>query len=66
MVTYIIILTLFLLGVFFSSRQVPAPVTKSEVPEAVSQKREPEREAQAGEPATEKVEVFYMGIKISQ
>ena len=64
-----IILTLSLLGAFFSFRQVPTPVTKSEVPEAVSQKREPEREVQAGESATEKeekIEMFYMGIKISQ
>jgi len=64
-----IIITLFLLGAFFSSRQVPVPVTKSEVPEAVSQKREPEKEVQARKPATEKkekTEIFYMGIKISR
>lgn len=64
-----IIITLFLLGAFFSSRQVPAPVTKSEVPAAVSQKREPEKEIQARKPATEKkekTEIFYMGIKISR
>ena len=64
-----IILTLYLFGAFFSSRQAPAPVAKSEVPEAVSQKREPEKEVRAGEPATEKkekTEVFYMGIKISR
>ena len=77
-----VILTLFLFGVFLSSRQVPAPVTTSEVPKAVSQKQEPEKELQAvkrphpiaqeiqtEEPTTEKketAEVFYMGIKISQ
>ena len=64
-----IILTLYLFGAFFGSRQVSAPVTKSEVPEAVSQKREPEKEVRAGEVATEKkekTEVFYMGIKISR
>ena len=64
-----IIITLFLLGAFFSSRQVPAPVTKSEVPEAVSQKREPEKEVQPREPAMEKkekTEMFYMGINISR
>ena len=64
-----IVLTLFLFAAFFSSRQVPAPVTTSEVPEAVLKKREPEKEVQAEEPATEKkekTEVFYMGIKISR
>lgn len=64
-----IILTLYLFGAFFSSRQVLAPVTNLEVPEAVLQKREPEKEVRAGEPATEKkekTEVFYMGIKISR
>lgn len=77
-----IILTLFLLGAFFSSIQVPAPVTKSEALKAASQKPEPEKELetakkpdsitqeiQTGEPITEKkqkTEVFYMGIKISQ
>ena len=77
-----IILTLFLLGAFFSSLQVPAPVTKSEALKAVSQKRELEKELQAvkkpdsitqeiqtGESITEKkqkTEVFYMGIKISR
>ena len=77
-----IILTLFLLGAFFSSRQVPRPVTRSEAPKAVSQKRELEKELQTvkrpdsttqeirtGEPITEKKErkeMFYMGIKISQ
>lgn len=64
-----IILTLFLLGAFFSSRQMLAPVTKLEVPEAVSQKRESEKEVQARESATEKeekTEMFYMGIKISR
>lgn len=61
-----IILTLFLLGAFFSSLQVPAPVAKLEVPEAVSQKREPEKEVQVREPAAEKKEMFYMGIKISR
>ena len=70
-----IILTLFLLGAFFSSLQVPAPVTKLEVPEAVSQKRELEKglqtvkrpdsitqEIKTGEPITEKKEkkeMFY-------
>ena len=56
-------------GAFFSSLQVPAPVTKSKVPEAVSQKREPEKEVRAEEPVTEKKEkkeMLYMGIKISQ
>ncbi|MXZ48257.1 MAG: hypothetical protein F4Z13_03240 [Candidatus Dadabacteria bacterium] len=77
-----IILTLFLLGAFFGSLQVPAPITKSEVPEAVSQKRESEKELQLAKrpnsitreiktekPITEKKEkkeMFYMGIKISQ
>ena len=64
-----IALTLFLFAAFFSSRQVPAPVTMSEVPEAVLKKGEPEKEVQAREPATEKkekTEVFYMGIKISR
>ena len=74
-----IILTLFLLGAFFSSLQVPAPVTKSEALKAVSQKPEPGKklqtvkkphlttqEAQIEEPATEKKEMFYMGIKISR
>ena len=64
-----IILTLFLFGVLFSFRQVPAPVAKSEVPGAISQKREPEKEVQAGGLATEKkekTEMFYMGIKISR
>ena len=64
-----IVLTLFLFAAFFSSRQVPAPVTMSEVPEAVLKKGEPEKEVQAEELATEKkekTEVFYMGIKISR
>ena len=64
-----IILTLYLFSAFFSFRQMPAPVTKSEVPKAVSQKREPEKEVRAGDAATEKkekTEVFYMGIKISR
>lgn len=77
-----VILTLFLLGAFFSSIQVPAPVTKLEAPEAVSQKLNPEKELetaknpdsiaqeiQTGGPITEKkqkTEVFYMGIKISR
>ena len=69
-----VILTLFLLGAFFSSMQVPVPVTKSEALKAVSQKPEPEKELEAveiktGEPITEKkqkTEVFYMGIKISR
>ena len=74
-----IILTLFLLGAFFSSLQVPAPVTKSEAPKTVSQKPEPEKElqtvkkphltaqeAQTGKSTTEKKEMFYMGIKISR
>lgn len=77
-----IILTLFLLGAFFSSIQVPVPVTKSEVPEAVSRKPEPGEELQtvkiprsiAREVQTEKVTVekkeeterFYMGIRISR
>ena len=64
-----IILTLYLFGAFFSSRQVPTTVTMSEVPEAVLKKGEPEKEIQAEEPATEKkekTEVFYMGIKISR
>ena len=74
-----IILTLFLLGAFFSSLQVPAPVTKLEALKAVSQKPEPEKElqtvknphltaqeAQAGKSTTEKKEMFYMGIKISR
>ena len=77
-----IILTLFLLGAFFSSIQVPAPVTKSEALKAVSQKPESEKELetakkpdsiaqeiQTGEAITEKkqkTEVFYMGIKISR
>ena len=71
-----IILTLFLLGAFFSSLQMPAPVTKPEALKAVSQKPEPEKELQAvkkphsmEEPITEKkqkTEVFYMGIKISR
>ena len=63
-----IVLTLFLFAAFFSSKQVPAPVTMSGVPETVLKKREPEKEVQAGELATEKKEkpeVFYMGIKIS-
>ncbi len=77
-----IILTLFILGAFFSSIQVPAPVTKSEALKAVSQKPEPEKELetakkpgsitqeiQTWEPIREKKqkeEMFYMGIKISQ
>ena len=64
-----IALTLFLFAAFFSSRQVPASVTKSKAPEAVLKKGEPEKEIQAEEPATEKkekTEVFYMGIKISR
>ena len=74
-----LILALLFLGAFFSSLEVPAPVTKSEVPEAISRKREPERElqavkrphltaqeAQAGKSTTEKKEMFYMGIKISR
>lgn len=77
-----VILTLFLFGVFLSSRQVQAPFTMSEVPKAVSLKREPEKELQpvkrphsivqeiqTRKPKTEKnekAEVFYMGIKISQ
>ena len=65
-----IVLTLFLLGAFFfSSRQVPPPVTKSEIPEAISQKQEPKEDLQTGKPTTEKkekTEVFYMGIKISR
>ncbi len=69
-----VILTLFLLGAFFSSIQVPAPVTESEALKAVSQKPKPEKELQAveiktREPITEKkqkTEVFYMGIKISR
>ena len=77
-----IILTLFLLGAFFSSIQVPAPVTKPGALKAVSQKLEPEKELetakksgsitqeiQTGGPITEKkqkTEVFYMGIKISR
>ena len=74
-----IILTLFLLGAFFSSLQVPAPVTKSEALKAVSQKPEPKKElqtvktphltaqeAQTGKSTTEKKEMFYMGIKISR
>ena len=77
-----IILTFFLLGAFFSSIQVPAPVTKSEALKAISQKPEPEKELetakkpgsitqeiQTGGPITEKkqkTEVFYMGIKISR
>ena len=78
-IPFAIILTLFLLGAFFSSLQVPAPVTKSEALKAVSQKLEPEKElqivknphltaqeAQAGKSITEKKEMFYMGIKISR
>ena len=42
-----LILALLFLGAFFSSLEVPAPVTKSEVPEAISRKREPEKELQA-------------------
>ncbi len=77
-----IIITLFLLGAFFSSRQVPAPVTRSEVPKAVLQKPEPEKELQTVKrpdsitqevktvetitEKKEKKEIFYMGIKISQ
>ena len=74
-----IILTLFLLGAFFNSLQVPAPVTKSEVPKTVLQKPESEKElqtvkkphltaqeAQTGKSTTEKKEMFYMGIKISR
>ena len=77
-----IILTLFLIGAFFSSLQVPAPVTKPKVLKAVSQKPEPEKELQTvkrldsntqdittGKPITEKKEkkeMFYMGIKISR
>ena len=77
-----LILALLFLGAFFSSLEVPAPVTKSEVPEAVSQKPEPGKElqtvkkphlttqeAQTGKSTTEKkekTEVFYMGIKISR
>ena len=74
-----IILTLYLFAAFFSSLEVPAPVTKSEVPEAISRKREPEKElqtvkrphltvqeAQTGKSTTEKKEMFYMGIKISR
>ena len=64
-----IVLTLFLFAAFFSSKEVPAPVTMSEVPEAVLKEREPEKEVLAGEPVTEKkekTEVFYMGIKISR
>ena len=77
-----LILALLFLGAFFSSLEVPAPVTKSEVPEAISRKREPEKElqavkrphliaeeVQAEESAMEKkekTEVFYMGIKISR
>ncbi len=64
-----IVLALFLFVAFFSSKEVPTPVTMSEVPKAVLQKREPEKEILAGESATEKkekTEVFYMGIKISQ
>ena len=74
-----IILTLFLLGAFFSSLQVPAPVTKSEALKAVSQKPELEKElqtikkphltaqeAQTEKSTTEKKEMFYMGIKISR
>ena len=77
-----IILTLFLLGAFFSSIQVPAPVTKLEALKAVSQKPELEKELETAKkpdsiaqeiqtvgPITEKkqkTEVFYMGIKISR
>ena len=64
-----IVLTLFLFAAFFSSQQVPAPVTMSEVPEAVLKKREPEKEVQTEGLATEKkekTEVFYMGIRISR
>ena len=74
-----LILALLFLGAFFSSLEVPAPVTKSEVPEAISRKREPEKElqavkrphltaqeAQTGKSTTEKKEMFYMGIKISR
>ena len=64
-----IVLTLFLFAAFFSSKEVPAPVTMSEVPEAVLKKGEPGKEVQAEEPATEKKEtkeMFYMGIKISR
>ena len=66
---FAVVLSLFLFAAFFSSRQMPAPVTMSEVPEAVLKKREPENEVQAGDLATEKkekTEVFYMGIKISR
>ena len=77
-----LILALLFLGAFFSSLEVPAPVTKSEVPEAISRKREPEKELQAvksphliaeevqaeesAREKKEKTEVFYMGIKISR
>ena len=74
-----LILALLFLGAFFSSLEVPAPVTKSEVPEAISRKREPGKElqavkrphltaqeAQTGKSTTEKKEMFYMGIKISR
>ena len=77
-----VILTLFILGAFFSSLQMPTPVTKSEALKAVSQKPEPEKELetakklgsitqeiQTGGPVTgkkQKTEVFYMGIKISR
>ena len=75
-------LMLFLLGAFFSSIQVPAPITELEALKAVSQKPEPEKELetakkpgsitqeiQTGGSITEKkqkTEVFYMGIKISR
>ena len=64
-----IVLALFLFVAFFSSKQVPTPITMSEVPKAVLQKREPEKEVLTEEPAMEKkekTEMFYMGIDISR
>ena len=74
-----LILALLFLGAFFSSLEVPAPVTRPEVPKTVLQKPESEKElqtvkkphltaqeAQTGKSTTEKKEMFYMGIKISR
>lgn len=67
------IILAFFLFLFFSSRQRPEPVAAPEAPKAISQKREPEAVIHnlppLGESRTEekkKMEIFYMGIKISR